>query len=95
MANTSPRNSGYLAGDTWGIMNEVGNWPGGWWLFPYSFWYQWGYGADGASGDLYVMIMTVLFALPFILLPWIPGLRDVPKATRVYRLMWRDHYRQP
>ena len=95
VANTSPRNSGYLAGDTWGIMNEVGNWPGAWWLFPYTFWYQWGYGADGASADLFVIIMTVLFALPFIFLPWIPGLRDIPKATRVYRLMWRDHYRRP
>lgn len=92
VANDAPRNSGYLSGDTWGIMNEVGNWPGAWWLFPYTSWYQWGYGADGASGDLYVMIMTVLFALPFIFLPWIPGLRDIPKATRVYRLMWSDYY---
>ncbi len=26
-------------------------------------------------------------------LPWIPGLRGVPKLTRVYRLMWGDYYR--
>jgi hypothetical protein len=92
VANVAPRNAGYLAGGTWGIMNEVGNWPGAWWLFPYTSWYQWGYGATGASGDLYVMVMTVLFALPFIFLPWIPGLRDIPKATRVYKLMWSDYY---
>ncbi len=92
VANDAPRYAGYLAGGTWGIMNEVGNWPGAWWLFPYTSWYQWGYGATGASGDLYVIIMTVLFALPFIFLPWIPGLRDIPKATRLYRVMWKPHY---
>lgn len=94
VANTGPQYAGYLAGGTWGIMNEVGNWPGAWWLFPYTSWYQWGYGATGASGDLYVIIMTVVFAVPFILLPFIPGLRDIPKATRVYKLMWKPYYDQ-
>jgi hypothetical protein len=93
VANDAPRFGGYLAGGTWGVINEVGNWPGAWWLAPYSFWYQWGYGVNGASGDLYAMILTALVSLPFLFLPWIPGLRDFPRLTRVYRVMWGDYYR--
>lgn len=93
VANTEPRFGGYLDGDTWGVVNEVGNWPGAWWLVPYSSWYQWGYGENGASGDLWAMLMTGLVSLPFIFLPFIPGLRDIPRLTRVYRVMWGDYYR--
>jgi hypothetical protein len=93
VANVAPRYGGYLAGGTWGIVNEVGNWPGAWWLMPYSFWYQWGPGITSQSADLWAMLMTGLISLPFLFLPWIPGLRDIPKATRVYKLMWRDYYR--
>lgn len=90
--NAGPRFGGYLAGDTWGVINEVGNWPGAWWLFPYSFWYQWGPGLTSQSADLYAMAMTGLVALIFLAVPWIPGIRDIPRVTRVYRLMWRDYY---
>ena len=93
VSNASPRYGGYLAGNTWGIINEVGNWPGAWWLFPYTFWYQWGPGLNGASADLWAMVMTGLVSLPFMFLPWIPGLRDIPKLSRVYRVMWRDYYK--
>jgi hypothetical protein len=93
VANVAPRYSGYLDGGTWGVVNEVGNWPGAWWLAPYSFWYQWGYGANGASGDLYAMLMTALVSLPFMFLPWIPGLRDVPRLLGLYKVMWGDYYR--
>jgi hypothetical protein len=93
VANTAPRHAGYLAGGTWGIVNEVGNWPGAWWLFPYSFWYQWGPGATSTSADLYVMLCTGAVSVLFLGLPWIPGLRDIPKVTRVYRIMWGDYYR--
>jgi hypothetical protein len=90
--NSAPRFGGYLAGDTWGVVNEVGNWPGAWWLFPYSFWYQWGPGLTSPSADLYAMIATAAVSLPFLFLPWIPGLRDIPRVTRVYRVMWGDYY---
>jgi hypothetical protein len=93
VGNVAPRFGGYLDGGTWGVINEVANWPGAWWLFPYSFWYQWGYGANGSSGDLYAMLMTGIVTLPFLFLPWIPGLRSIPRATRVYKLMWGDYYR--
>jgi hypothetical protein len=93
VSNTSPRYGGYLAGNTWGIINEVGNFPGAWWLVPYTVWYQFGPGANSQSADLFAMIMTGLVSLPFLFLPWIPGLRDIPKATRLYRLMWSDYYK--
>jgi hypothetical protein len=92
VANAAPRFGGYLAGNTWGVVNEVGDWPGAWWLFPYSFWYQWGPGLTSGSADLYAMIMTGLVSLPFLFLPWIPGLRDIPRLSRVYRVMWGDYY---
>ena len=37
-----------------------------------------------------MMVLT----LGLILLPFIPGLRSIPRWTRVYRLIWRQHYRQ-
>lgn len=93
VGNTAPRYGGYLAGGTWGVINEVANWPGAWWLFPYSFWYQWGYGATGQSGDLYAMILTGAVTMLFIFLPWIPGLRNIPHWTRFYKVMWGDYYK--
>lgn len=91
--NAGPRYGGYLAGDTWGVINEVGNWPGAWWLFPYSFWYQWGPGLTSQSADLYAMVMTGILALVLLAVPWIPGVRDIPRVSRLYRLMWADYYR--
>jgi hypothetical protein len=92
VSNAAPRFGGYLAGGTWGIVNEVGNWPGAWWLVPYDIWYQFGPGL-GANADLWAMVATAVVSLPFLFLPWIPGLRDIPKASRVYRLMWSDYYK--
>jgi len=36
-----------------------------------------------------MMALTVLLAL----VPFIPGLRSIPRWTRLYRLIWRRHYR--
>lgn len=93
VSNTAPRFGGYLDGGTWGVINEVGNWPGAWWLFMYSFWYQWGPGATIASADLYAMLCTAAVAIIMLLTPYIPGLRNIPKATRIYKLMWSDYYK--
>lgn len=93
VSNTAPRFGGYLDGGTWGVINEVGNWPGAWWLFIYSFWYQWGPGASASFADLYAMICTGVVAMIFMLTPYIPGLRNIPKATGLYKLMWSEYYR--
>ena len=34
-----------------------------------------------------------LLTLAFVLLPFIPGARSIPKLSRVYRLIWRTYYR--
>jgi hypothetical protein len=92
VTNTAPNYAGYLAGDTWGIDNEVGNWPGAWWLWFYTMWYQFGPGANGSAGDLVATGMAALLGLLFLAVPWIPGVRSIPKLSRVYRLMWKDYY---
>ena len=37
--------------------------------------------------------MGVVGAL-LLFLPFIPGLRSVPRVIPVYRLIWREHYRK-
>lgn len=83
-----------INGDQWGIMNEVGQWPGAWWLFPYTAPYQTGPGATSANADLLVFVIVGAISLAFILLPWIPGLRELPRLIPVHRLIWREHYRR-
>jgi hypothetical protein len=36
--------------------------------------------------------MLILTAA-LILVPFIPGLRSIPRKVPVYRLIWRDYYR--
>jgi hypothetical protein len=82
----------HLASNQWGMMNEQGNYPGQTWLAPYTFWYQIAPFDDSGNGDALVWgTMGVLGAL-FVLLPFIPGLRAMPRLIPVYRLIWRHHY---
>jgi hypothetical protein len=37
-------------------------------------------------------MMGVLTAL-LALVPFVPGLRDIPRYIPIYRLIWRRHYR--
>ena len=39
------------------------------------------------------MATTVVLTLVLLLLPWIPGLNRLPRLLGVYRLIWRDYYR--
>jgi hypothetical protein len=39
------------------------------------------------------MLMMGALSLAFILVPFIPGVRDIPRWIPVYKLIWRDHYR--
>jgi hypothetical protein len=91
-ANAAPRYAGYLGGDQWGVVNEVANWPGAWWLTPYSIWYQFGPGLNSGNGDLYVMILVAIFSFFILLIPFIPGVRSIPKWIPIYKIMWKDYY---
>jgi hypothetical protein len=84
--------SQHLAGNQWGMMNAQGNYPGQTWLAPYTFWYQIAPYNDSGNGDALVWGMMGVLGAVFILLPFIPGLRSVPKLIPVYRLIWRHHY---
>ena len=46
------------------------------------------------NGDALVWALMMVLSLVLVLLPVIPGLRSVPRLTRAYRLIWREHYRQ-
>ena len=84
----------HLSGDQWGMMNETGQYPGQAWLWLYTLWYQVGPIGSSSNADITVFsIMIVLTAL-LALLPFIPGLRSIPRWTRLYRLIWRQHYRE-
>jgi hypothetical protein len=82
----------HLSGDQWGMMNETGNYPGQAWLWLYTFWYQVPPMNSSSNGDLQVWAIMMVLTLGLALLPFIPGLRSIPRWSRVYRLIWRQHY---
>jgi len=83
-----------LGGDQWGMMNEVGNYPGQPWMWLYTFWYQVKPFSTSENADTQVWLLMMVLTLALILLPWIPGLRSIPRWIPVHRLVWREHYRQ-
>ena len=82
-----------LGGDQWGMMNETGNYPGQPWLWLYTFWYQVPPFSTSDNADAQVWALMAVLSLGLLLLPFIPGLRSLPKYLGVYRLIWRRHYR--
>jgi hypothetical protein len=84
----------HLLGTQWGIMNETGSFPGQVWLWLYTFWYQIKPFSTSHNADLLVMTVMGVLSLAFILVPLIPGIRDIPRWIPIYKLIWRDHYRQ-
>ena len=91
MANLAQKQ--HLTGDQWGMMNETGNYPGQAWLWLYTFWYQVSPMNSSGNGDILVWGIMMVLSAGLIFLPFIPGLRSIPRKTRVYRLIWREHYR--
>jgi hypothetical protein len=83
----------HLLGEQWGMMNETGSYPGQVWLWLYTFWYQIEPFKSSPSGDLLVMLMMGVLSLAFVCVPFIPGVRDLPRKLPIHRLIWREHYR--
>jgi Cytochrome b(N-terminal)/b6/petB len=79
-----------LTGDQWGVMNETGSYPGQPWLWLYQLWYHVPGWRNSANADLIAIYMTGLATLLLILVPFIPGLRDIPRLVPVHRLIWRS-----
>ena len=84
----------HLSGDQWGMMNETGNYPGQAWLWLYTMWYQVSPMNSSTNGDLEVWVIMMVLSVGLIFLPFIPILRSIPRWTRVYKLIWRRHYRE-
>lgn len=85
-----------LLGSQWGVMNETGNYPGQAWLWLYTLFYQippyttaW-----AANTDALAIFSVTILTLILMFLPWIPGLNRLPRYLKVYRLIWRDYYRE-
>jgi hypothetical protein len=79
-----------LTGDQWGVMNETGSYPGQPWLWLYQLWYHVPGWENSFNLDLIAIYMTGLGTLLLLFIPFIPGLRDIPRLIPVHRLIWRD-----
>ncbi|MEO9137575.1 MAG: hypothetical protein ABI345_00760 [Jatrophihabitans sp.] len=80
----------HLGGDQWGMMNETGNYPGQPWMWLYTFWYQVKPFSTSGNADALVWGLMAVLTLLFILVPYIPGLRALPRHLGVHRLIWRN-----
>ncbi|MGI9005883.1 MAG: cytochrome b N-terminal domain-containing protein [Streptosporangiaceae bacterium] len=83
----------HLTGDQWGVMNETGSYPGQPWLWLFQAWYHVSPFQNSASVDVWAVYLTGLATILLLLIPFIPGLRDIPRAVPVYRLIWRSWYK--
>ena len=80
----------HLTGEQWGVMNETGSYPGQPWLWLYTLWYQVRPFKNSANVDLMAIYLTGAATLLLLAVPWIPGLRDIPRWIPVHRLVWKD-----
>ena len=89
-----------LSGSQWGMMNETGQYPGQSWLWLYTMWYQvWPFtsstgflGLSAHNADLGVVFLMGVLTVALALVPFIPGLRDIPRWLPIHRLIWRRYY---
>jgi hypothetical protein len=79
----------HLSGDQWGVMNETGSYPGQPWLWLYTLWYYVPGFSASANVDMIAVYLTGLATILLLLIPFIPGLRDIPRWIPVHRLIWR------
>ena len=78
-----------LTGDQWGVMNETGSYPGQPWLWLYQLWYHVPGWRNSDNIDLIAIYMTGAATLLLLSVPFIPGLRDIPRLIPIHRLIWR------
>jgi hypothetical protein len=83
----------HLGGDQWGMMNETQNYPGQSWMWLYSFWYQVEPFKSSPNADALVWGLMMLLSLGLVLVPFLPGIRSLPRWIPIHRLIWRDYYR--
>ncbi len=82
-----------LGNPQWGMMNETGSFPGQVWLWLYTFWYQVSPFSWSNNADLLVMMVMTVLSIGLVCIPFLPGIRDIPRKVPIYKAIWRDHYR--
>jgi hypothetical protein len=83
-----------LTGTQWGVMNETGSYPGQPWLWLYQLWYQLPGFRTSPNADLIAIYLTGLATMLLLAVPFVPGLRDIPRWIPVHRLIWRNWNQQ-
>jgi hypothetical protein len=81
--------SQHLKTTQWGVMNETGSYPGQPWLWLYTLWYQVPSFSSSSNVDLIAIYLTSLGTILLLAVPFIPGLRDIPRIIPVHKLIWR------
>jgi hypothetical protein len=46
-----------------------------------------------SNGDVEVIAIMTVLSLGLVFVPFIPGLRDLPRYVPIHRLIWKDYYR--
>jgi hypothetical protein len=82
----------HLLGSQWGMMNETGSYPGQTWLWLYTLWYQIPPFSGNVNADLMVVLTMAVLSAALVLVPFIPGIRDIPRWIPAHRLIWRNYY---
>jgi len=80
----------HLTGDQWGVMNETGSYPGQPWLWLFQLWYHVAPFNNSPAVDVWAVYLTGIATLLLLAIPFIPGLRDIPKLIPIHRLIWRS-----
>ncbi|MCU1494498.1 MAG: hypothetical protein JWO62_2262 [Acidimicrobiaceae bacterium] len=80
----------HLTGSQWGVMNETGSYPGQPWLWLYTLWYQVPGLSSSTNIDIIAVYLTGAATLLLLAVPFLPGLRDIPRMVPVHRLVWRS-----
>ncbi len=83
----------HLGGDQWGMMNETASYPGQSWMWLYSFWYQVEPFKSSGNADALVWVLMMVLSLGFVLVPFLPGVRSLPRWIPIHRRIWKDYYR--
>ncbi len=88
---SSKAKQNHLYGTQWGVMNETGSYPGQPWLWLYTLWYQLPGFSTSKNVDLIAIYLTAIASILLIAIPFIPGIRDIPRLIPIHKLIWRNN----
>lgn len=84
----------HLTGDQWGMINGIGYYPGQSWLWMFSLFYQIEPFKSLPNADLVIILIVAALTLVLMIVPLIPGLRNLPRVIPIHRLIWKDYYKR-